>query len=219
MKKIEMEGKSYDWCKFRLTTAWSVLSFWKFSLQRLKMTYRSAQIAEFLGQYNESNTSLNEFCRQKQISVGTMSNWLNGALPKRRRSHGFHKTWYPEIEEELLRWVLERRDQGYAVYRKDMKEYQKKFSKTRKFGPFRTRAKFTGPMLTVHFTHGRHSISPWAGIIALINFPPLWAIRWQFFSHERFDKCCSKNRFSPEQKYFLIIVLIPYITTRHTAWR
>ena len=87
------------------------------------MTYSSAQIAEFLAQYNESNTSLNEFCRQKQISVGTMSNWLNGALPKRRRSHGFHKTWYPEIEEELLRWVLERRDQGYAVYRKDMKEY------------------------------------------------------------------------------------------------
>ena len=121
------------------------------------MTYSSAQIAEFLAQYNESNTSLNEFCRQKQISVGTMSNWLNGALPKRRRSHGFHKTWYPEIEEELLRWVLERRDQGYAVYRKDMKEYQKKFSKTRKFGPFRTRAKFTGPMLTVHFTHGRYS--------------------------------------------------------------
>ena len=152
-----MEGKSYDWCKFRLTTAWSVLSFWKFSLQRLKMTYSSAQIAEFLAQYNESNTSLNEFCRQKQISVGTMSNWLNGALPKRRRSHGFHKTWYPEIEEELLRWVLERRDQGYAVYRKDMKEYQKKFSKTRKFGPFRTRAKFTGSMLTVHFTHGRYS--------------------------------------------------------------
>ena len=148
------------------------------------MTYSSAQIAESLAQYNESNTSLNEFCRQKQISVGMMSNWLHGALPKRRRSHGFHKTWYPEIEEELLRWVLERRDQGYAVYRKDMKEYQKKFSKTRKFGPFRTRAKFTGPMLTVHFTHGRYSNGYSLPSLVLLSClsPPMVSCGWSLVS-------------------------------------
>ena len=100
----------------------------QFTKKILKMTYSADEIATFLAEFHQSDLPLYKFCREKGISDGAMRYWLKGDLPTRRRSTGNPKPKYQEIEDELSRWVNERRDNGTAVWRKDIVRYAKQLA-------------------------------------------------------------------------------------------
>ena len=90
-----------------------------------KMTYSSEEITKLIVSYTQSGLKMRKFCRENGLSPHALKQWLDGDLPKRKRTktHGLPQPWYPDIEKELFTWVLQRREEGQAVWRKDMEEY------------------------------------------------------------------------------------------------